>query len=131
MKIFFAILVFLCFLGCSASPFKQVESQSKVSWSQNKTVKIYEDSLTKVFEKFKEAMREEEEAIIYERIEEDSAWIEGKKIKIVIKQLKFSRAEVTVKANLPRNLETAENILNRANAKINSIEYNNEGKAIN
>jgi hypothetical protein len=131
MKKFLPILFFLPFLGCTVSPFKEVQEQEGALPSQTKATRIYQESLVRVFEKASETVKEKEGAVVDEGIEGKSAWVEGKRIRVTLNETETNKIEVAVRAGILKNKDAAEDLLYSIDLKINSIEYNKEGKAIN
>lgn len=132
MKKFFVILFFLPFFGCTYSPFKeQYKEKGKIIWNHNNTNKVYEENLEIVFVKVKEAIKDNGQEIKNEYIEKGSAGVETRTLKITLEEIQKNLIEATIKANSLKNKELAEKVMKEITIKINSVEYNKQGKAVN
>jgi len=131
MKKFFVILFFLSFFGCNLSPFKDEYKERSKIWSQNKKNRVYQESLKTVFDKTKEAVKEHGENIKNEYIEKYTALVETNNLKVTLKEIQTNLVEVTIKANSLKNKELSEKITNEITVKINSVEFDKQGKVVN
>jgi 23S rRNA maturation-related 3'-5' exoribonuclease YhaM len=131
MKKFFVILFFLSFFGCNPSPFKDEYKERSKIWSQNKKNRVYQESLKTVFDKTKDAIKEHGENIKNEYIEKYTALVETNNLKATLKEIQTNLVEVTIKANSLKNKELAEKITNEITIKINSVEFDKQGKVVN
>lgn len=130
MKKFFVFLAFFAFFGCQQSPFKEDTPKNGVVTSQNKAVCEYEEDFLVVFEKVKKALEECGEKVNKECLEKKIAWIETKKFKVTVEETGSGRVKVAVRSIVPRSKDQLSKIAKSIEYKVNSIEYNKEGKPV-